>query len=115
MKEIIELLDRNGWNVECESPFEIRERETGDFASGYAARSLVEAIRHEDGLTEQKEEAQNTAKIVGEWLEFVKFHTDYTKKYPNWPSYADVVHSSLLQRMLMGEKPLPADEYANNR
>ena len=25
------LLEKNGWIIECESPFEIRNEETGDF------------------------------------------------------------------------------------
>jgi hypothetical protein len=47
---------------------------------------------------------------VGNWLEFVR-STEYVKGYPNWPSAADAVHSSLLFRLLNGEKPLPTEEY----
>jgi hypothetical protein len=35
-KTDIELLEEYGWEVECESPFEIRHKETGAFASGEA-------------------------------------------------------------------------------
>ena len=35
-KEDREILEKNGWTVECESPFEIRH-EDGSFATGQAA------------------------------------------------------------------------------
>jgi hypothetical protein len=35
------LLKDEGWEIECESPLEIRHNETGGFASGYAARLIV--------------------------------------------------------------------------
>lgn len=39
-----DLLKENGWEVECESPFEIRH-EDGSFASMNAAYSVVEELR----------------------------------------------------------------------
>lgn len=39
----IELLEANGWTVECESPFEIRH-EDGSFASGYAASGILKIL-----------------------------------------------------------------------
>ena len=38
------LLKENGWEVECESPFEIRH-EDGSFASMNAAYSVAEELR----------------------------------------------------------------------
>lgn len=39
-----DLLKENGWEVECESPFEIRH-EDGSFASMNVAYSVVEELR----------------------------------------------------------------------
>jgi hypothetical protein len=39
-----ELLKENGWEIECQSPFEIRH-EDGSFASMNAAYSVVEELR----------------------------------------------------------------------
>lgn len=36
----IELLEKNGWTVECESPFEVRH-EDGSFATGQAAEMVL--------------------------------------------------------------------------
>lgn len=39
------LLKKNGWTIECESPFEIRNDETGDFASGVAAKAVLDGLK----------------------------------------------------------------------
>jgi hypothetical protein len=39
------LLEKNGWIIECESPFEIRNEETGDFASGFAAKAVLDSLK----------------------------------------------------------------------
>lgn len=39
------LLEENGWTVECESPFEIRNDETSDSASGVAAQIVLDSLR----------------------------------------------------------------------
>lgn len=39
-----ELLEKHGWIVECQSPFEIRHSD-GSFATGQAAEYLVMALR----------------------------------------------------------------------
>jgi hypothetical protein len=57
-----------------------------------------------------------TAKwAVGEWIEFVRKEApDYIKRYPSqnpWPTFPDPSHSSLLERLMLGEKPLPKEEY----
>jgi hypothetical protein len=38
------LLEKNGWTVECESPFEIRH-EDGSFATGQAAMLVTSCVR----------------------------------------------------------------------
>jgi len=42
-----EMLEKMGWTVECESPFEIRH-EDGSFASGQAARLVTECLREQE-------------------------------------------------------------------
>ncbi len=46
-QEDIKFLEENGWTVECESPFEIRDNETGSFATGYAAKCVLQVLREE--------------------------------------------------------------------
>lgn len=41
----IKLLEENGWIVECELPFEIRNIENGGFASGVAATIILDGIK----------------------------------------------------------------------
>ncbi len=41
------MMNRHGWTIECKSPFEIRH-EDGSFASGQAARIIVDHVRSED-------------------------------------------------------------------
>lgn len=47
------LLEADGWEIECESPFEIRHIETGSFASGLAANVILGALVNEE-IREQK-------------------------------------------------------------
>jgi len=41
------LLEENGWEVECEHPFEIRHEDGGAFASGFAAQIVLEYLKYE--------------------------------------------------------------------
>lgn len=45
-----DLLKENGWEIECESPFEIRH-EDGSFASMNAAYRVVEELRLSDVMS----------------------------------------------------------------
>lgn len=45
-----DLLKENGWEIECESPFEIRH-EDGSFASMNAAYIIVEELRLSDVMS----------------------------------------------------------------
>jgi len=40
-----ELLQSYGWVVECESPFEIRQEESGSFASGEGANCVFAFLK----------------------------------------------------------------------
>lgn len=42
------LLEKNGWIVECKSPFEIRHEETGSFATLWAADYVLEMLKQEN-------------------------------------------------------------------
>lgn len=42
-----ELLEENGWIIECQSPFEIRDKD-GSFASGTAAYIVLDSFRQQD-------------------------------------------------------------------
>lgn len=43
-----DLLENNGWIVECESPLEIRSENGESFASGLAAQFVIESLREND-------------------------------------------------------------------
>lgn len=44
-KNDIKVLEENGWSVDCESPFDISNDETGDQASGMAAQIILDSFR----------------------------------------------------------------------
>ena len=60
-KEEEKLLEENGWEVECESPFEIRT-EDGSFASGEAADIVLDYLKEE--TSEETDLIKNTFKEV---------------------------------------------------
>ena len=41
-EEIVGVMRSYGWDIKCESPLEIRHTDSGDFASGYAAKVVIE-------------------------------------------------------------------------
>lgn len=55
MKETEQLLEKEGWTLECESPLEIRHA-TGEFVCGNAATLVIESLRKRDSRR-LKEEA----------------------------------------------------------
>jgi hypothetical protein len=52
----IDLLEQNGWEVECESPFEIRHEESNSFATNAAAYTVLVNIRENNGDTPTRKE-----------------------------------------------------------
>lgn len=50
-KDEVDLLEANGWTVECESPFEIRHQD-GSFATGQAAKAVLAQLKEEKGWKE---------------------------------------------------------------
>ena len=49
----VELLEKNGWEIECESPFEISK--DGSFATNQAANIVLAHLREEEDLDESIE------------------------------------------------------------
>jgi len=76
-----EILKEDGWVVECESPFEIRH-EDGDFATGQAARMVVNQLR-EDKEAEDRSEVFSylplSEDLENEVTEFLKRASDIAK------------------------------------
>ena len=56
----IELLEENGWVVECESPFEIRYEDGGAFATGLAAQIVLDDLKHERDNAFSKDDMHDT-------------------------------------------------------
>lgn len=54
----IKLLKKNGWEVECMSPFEIRYKDGGAFATGLAAEIVLYDLKKENN------EAKKTIKAL---------------------------------------------------
>lgn len=50
------ILEANGWIVECESPFEIRNEETESFASNQAAYEILRSLKRD--MEDQRKLAQ---------------------------------------------------------
>ena len=48
--EDYEILEKEGWIVECESPFEIRHEESNSFATGWAADAVLDSYVDGDKL-----------------------------------------------------------------
>ena len=51
-KKEIEMLERNGWNLDCESPFELSHVD-GSFSKQQAAYYVLEGIRAEEEAEDQ--------------------------------------------------------------
>lgn len=57
-KEVVEVLKNYGFEIICQSPFEIEYLETGDIAKGVCAKYVVEAI-----LEEKKKNDEHTKRL----------------------------------------------------
>ena len=55
-KEDEKILNKHGWQVECESPFEIRNEEEEAFATNSAAKMVLASLREEEEELQNKEE-----------------------------------------------------------
>ena len=54
-EEDIKLLEENGWQVECHSPFEIRFEDGGAFATGLAAQIVLDDLKYEKNAFDRDE------------------------------------------------------------
>lgn len=50
------LLNKNGWTVECYSPFEIRHKESENFATNLAAEQILWSLKKLDELLRRLDE-----------------------------------------------------------
>lgn len=65
MKEVDHMLEAEGWTLECESPLEIRH-EDGSFATGQAARAVIESLAHREDTGSQAEALATLRRIYVE-------------------------------------------------
>lgn len=76
-QEDIEFLEENGWTVECESPLEIRENESGSFATGYAAKCVLESLRNEQSKPKKEFRInENVLKLMDEAFDRADYPED---------------------------------------
>jgi hypothetical protein len=57
------LLESNGWEIECESPFEIRTKDGSGFASGSVAYEILETLKYNLNNKNMKEKNSFDLKI----------------------------------------------------
>ncbi len=91
-EEDYKLLEANGWEVECESPFEIRTKD-GSFASGEAAQIVLADLKSEHGITFDSKEMKDcffaglsrgcyaASLIAGKPIESFPSFDEYMEKY----------------------------------
>ena len=61
-----QLLERNGWTVECEHPFEIRHEESGSFATMKAADMVLGLLIAEQNSEQKKRDRREARKFKRE-------------------------------------------------
>ena len=91
-EEDIKLLEENGWQVECESPFEIRYEDGGAFASGFAAQIVLDELKHEkdNGFSEQDMKDCFGAGInrgLGIAVAMTRRNTSFLEEHPPYSEY----------------------------
>lgn len=77
--EDAELLARLGWDIECESPLELRHRETGSFATKIAALLVIQGLKNQEAEenqvalpTEGEPRARELAELIQRALDWVE-------------------------------------------
>ena len=92
-EENYKLLEENGWEVECESPFEIRYEDGGAFASGCAADLVLWDLKHERDNAFREKDMKDcffaglnrgcyvASLIAGRPIESFPSFDEYMKKY----------------------------------
>jgi hypothetical protein len=59
----VELLEKHGWTVECQLPFEI-SHEDGSFATLNAAQMVLRFVREEDAAGGDEQKCSDPADVV---------------------------------------------------
>jgi len=83
------LLEDNGWEVECESPFEIRTKD-GSFASGEAAYIVLDNLKSEtiQRFNEQDmHDCFNAGVNRGVTIACIITHRDIGEEFPTYQEY----------------------------
>lgn len=86
----IKLLEENGWEVECHSPFEIRFEDGGAFASGLAADLVLWDLKHErdKSFSEQDmHDSFNAGVNRGVTVAAAILKRDIGEVFPNYQEY----------------------------
>jgi hypothetical protein len=76
----IDFLEKSGWTVECESPLEIRENESGGFATGNAAKLVLESLRED-------EKKKNVEFVLNERVRLIMVKAFDDAQYPEEQEY----------------------------
>jgi len=86
----IKLLEDNGWEVECHSPFEIRYEDGGAFASGCAADIILWDLKHErdNAFSEQDmHDCFNAGINRGVTIAAIITRRDLGEEFPTYQQY----------------------------
>jgi len=89
-EEDVRLLEENDWEVECWSPFEIRYEDGGSFASGLAARIILDDIKHErdNAFSEQDmHDSFNAGVNRGVTITCILTKRDIGEEFPSYQEY----------------------------
>lgn len=89
-KDDMKLLEDNGWEVECESPFEISHEHTDATATGYAAEIILNALKNEkdNGFSEQDMHDCFTAGVNrGVTIAAIITRRDIGEEFPSYGEY----------------------------
>ena len=89
-KDDIKLLEANGWEVECESPFEISNEHCDASATGLAAQIVLDALKYEHHFkfTEPDMNHSFNAGINrGITIACIITKRDIGEEFPSYPEY----------------------------
>jgi len=83
------LLEANGWEVECHSPFEIRTKD-GSFASGEAANMVLDCLKYDrdNAFSEQEmHDCFNAGVNRGVAITCIITKRDIGEEFPSYQEY----------------------------
>ena len=113
MKESdIKLLESNGWVVECESPFEIRNIEPWSFASGIAAQVILDELKELNKRNKSKLNCVISYNNSEEMMS-IRNHNDVSVFYGNYWDFDNSPESLFKLFKSLGLKVMINDSLAN--